>query len=63
MDKIKVPAARVHQGDLTLYATALKVRQIVSPGFYSVETLDPVDPNDTGFQRLLNKARAKKVAD
>jgi hypothetical protein len=29
--------------------------------FYSVETLDP--SNDKGFQRLLNTARAKKLAD
>jgi DGQHR domain-containing protein len=41
----------------------MKVRDLVTAGFYSVETLDPEDPNDTGYQRLLNSARAKKLAD
>jgi len=58
-----IPAARVRQGALVLYTTSMKVRQLVSDGFYSVETLDPEDTNDKGFQRLLNTARAKKLAD
>jgi hypothetical protein len=41
----------------------MKVRQLVSDGFYSVETLDPEDTNDRGYQQLLNTARAKKLAD
>jgi len=61
--KINVPAARVRQGELVLYATALKVSELVSDSFYSVETLDPADNNDKGYQRLLNTARAKKLAD
>ena len=28
-----------------------------------METLDPKDPNDSGYQRLLNTARAKKLRD
>ncbi len=63
MKKFTVPAARVRQGALVLYTTSMKVRQLVSDGFYSVETLDPEDTNDKGFQRLLNTARAKKLAD
>lgn len=39
------------------------VRDLVSKGFYSVETLDPDDVNDKGYQRLLNIARAKRLAD
>jgi DGQHR domain-containing protein len=39
------------------------VRDLVSDGFYSVDTLDPEDHQDQGYQRLLNKSRAKKVAD
>src|SRR5437016_6086614 len=60
---IKIPAARVKQGELLLYTTSLKVKDLVSEKerFYSVETLDPVA--DKGFQRLLNTARAKKLAD
>ena len=57
------PAARVKQGALTLYATSLKVSDLLTPNFYSVEALDPENPNDKGYQRLLNKARAKKLAD
>ncbi|WOS65838.1 DGQHR domain-containing protein [Sinorhizobium fredii] len=60
---ITIPAARVRQGDLTLYATALKVRDLIRPGFYTVETLDPTDMDDKGYQRLLNKSRARKLAD
>lgn len=62
-ETLSIPAARVKQGALTLYTTAIKVRDLVSPGFYSVETLDPENSNDKGFQRLLNHARAKKLAD
>ncbi len=60
---LKLAAARIKQGGLTIYATSLKVRDVLAPGFYSVETLDPEDPNDKGYQRLLNTARAKKLAD
>lgn len=63
MSKIQIPAARVHQGALVLYATALKVGDLVSENFYTVETLDPADPDDKGYQRLLNIARAKRLAD
>jgi DGQHR domain-containing protein len=60
---LKIPAARVNQGALVLYTTALTVKDLIVPGFYSVETLDPANEDDTGYQRLLNKARAKKLAD
>jgi DGQHR domain-containing protein len=63
MSVITIPSTRVRQGNLTIYATAMKVRDLVMPGFYSVETLDPEDPTDQGYQRLLNRTRAKKVAD
>jgi DGQHR domain-containing protein len=63
MAKMKIAAARVRQGDLVLYTTSMKVKELVAEGFYSVETLDPENVNDKGFQRLLNKGRAKKLAD
>ena len=63
MATLTIPAARVKQGDLVLYATSIKVKDLTSHNFYSVETLDPDNTNDTGFQRLLNTARAKKLAD
>lgn len=61
MSEITIPAARVKQGALVLYTTSLRVKDLVSEGFYSVETLDPDD--NKGYQRLLNTARAKKLAD
>jgi DGQHR domain-containing protein len=63
MPVLKLSAARVRQGDLTLFATSLKVQDLLVNGFYSVDTLDPDDESDSGYQRLLNKARAKKLAD
>ena len=62
MTTITVPAARVQQGSLSLFATAISVRDLMMPGFYTVETLDP-DDGDKGFQRLLNAGRARKLAD
>jgi hypothetical protein len=61
--KITRAAALVKQGGLTLYATSLKVSDLLINNFYSVEQLDPEDPRDKGYQRLLNKSRAKKLAD
>jgi len=61
--KIIRPASLVKQGDLTLYTTSLKVSDLVIPNFYSIERLDPEFANEKGYQRLLNKGRAKKLAD
>ncbi|MFO1424723.1 MAG: DGQHR domain-containing protein, partial [Candidatus Competibacteraceae bacterium] len=60
---IVIAASKVRQGELVLFTTSVKVSDLVSEGFYSVETLDPENMNDKGYQRLLNKARAKKLAD
>ena len=60
---VTIAASQVRQGGLILYTTSMKVSDLVSNGFYSVETLDPENLNDKGYQRLLNKARAKKLAD
>ena len=61
--KITRPASLVKQGDLMLYATSLKVSDLLIPNFYSIERLDPENANEKGYQRLLNKGRAKKLAD
>lgn len=61
--KITRPASLVKQGDLILYATSLKVSDLLMPKFYSIERLDPENANEKGYQRLLNKSRAKKLAD
>jgi DGQHR domain-containing protein len=63
MPSLTISASRVQQGLLTLFSTAIRVRDLIAPGFYSIETLDPDDANDKGFQRVLNTARAKKLAD
>jgi DGQHR domain-containing protein len=63
MNKITRPASLVKQGNLTLYATSLKVSDLIIPNFYSIERLDPENANEKGYQRLLNKGRAKKLAD
>src|SRR6266478_765401 len=60
---ISRPAVRVKQGLLKLYATSLRVEHLLTKNFYDIERLDPDNPNDKGFQRLLNKARAKKLAE
>lgn len=64
MTKMELPAAQVKQGDLTLFTTAIKVKYLIQENFYSVEVLDPkADSKTSGYQRLLNKARARKLAD
>lgn len=64
MSKIIVrPVSLVKQGDLTLYATSLKVSDLIIPNFYSIERLDPENASERGYQRLLNKSRARKLAD
>ena len=57
------PAALVTQGNLKLYATSLRVSDLLIDNFYDIERLDPENPNDKGYQRVLNKSRAKKLAD
>lgn len=62
-NKIIRPASLVKQGNLTLYATSLKVSDLLIKNFYSIERLDPENANEKGYQRLLNKGRAKKLAE
>jgi DGQHR domain-containing protein len=61
--KIVRPASMVKQGGLILYATSLKVADLIMPNFYTIERLDPENAKEKGYQRLLNKGRAKKLAD
>ena len=63
MTLITRPAACIKQGSLILYATSLKVSDLLIPNFYTIERLDPENANEKGYQRLLNKGRAKKLAD
>ncbi len=63
MSILHLPAAKVRQGDLTLFSTAIKVKTLIQDCFYSVETLDSSKSGDSGYQRLLNQARARKLSD
>ncbi len=59
--KIIRPAARVIQGQLKIYTTSLRVRDFMEEGFFSIERLDPTS-SSSGYQRVLNEARANKLA-
>lgn len=61
MGELKRPAARIQQGNLVLYATSLQVRHLRQSNFYRIDTLD--SDEGTGYQRILNEARAKRLAD
>jgi len=54
-------AVRIQQGSLTLYATAFKVEHLLQDGFYKVDKLDADDTN-SGYQRILDNSRAKRLA-
>ncbi len=62
MATITRAAALIRQGSLKLYATSLKVADLTLPNFYTINTLDPEDAGP-GYQRILNKGRAKRLAD
>lgn len=61
MAELERPAARIRQGNLVIYATLLKVCDLRQSNFYKIDTLDADE--GTGFQRILNEARAKRLAD
>jgi hypothetical protein len=59
---LKKPAVRVKQGDLTIYATSLLVKDLMISNFYQVDKLDSSNAS-SGFQRVLDKTRTKRLAD
>ena len=54
-------AALVKQGSLTLYATSFKVGDFLQQGFYSIDQLDP-EENSSGYQRVLDTKRTKRIS-
>lgn len=54
-------ATEVTQGLLKFYSASVSVKDALSPKFYSVDQLDP--RAGTGFQRVLDRGRARKIAD
>ena len=59
--KITRHASQVRQGNLLLFTTSLRVKDLRLPGFYKIDTLDTAE--GVGYQRLLNETRAKRLAD
>lgn len=59
---IKRTAVKITQGDLTLYSTSFKVEHLLIKDFYKIDKLDSSESN-SGFQRVLDKARAKRLAN
>jgi DGQHR domain-containing protein len=61
MAKLVRAASKVNQGNLVLFATSLRVKDLRQQGFFTIETLDPDE--GTGYQRLLNETRARRLAE
>ena len=60
MTMMSKPAVELRQGGRALYITSLTVSELAAPGFCSVDELDTGD--DSGFQRVLEEPRAKRLA-
>ena len=60
MARIIKPAVRILQGGRKLFFTSFSVAELAAPDFYRVDELDPKD--ESGFQRVLEKRRAKLLA-
>ena len=61
MPTITIPAQKARQGNLVLYTASVKVRDLVSDGFYDVKVLDPKKMEDGDYQRIIEPPRAKKT--
>lgn len=59
MPSITRPAVEVQQGHLTLYLTYVTPDDLLLPGFYDVEQLEP---NQGGYQRILNTTRGNRLS-
>ena len=54
-------ASQVQQGNLRLFTTSLRVKDLRLPRFYRIDKLDAAE--DVGYQRVLDEKRAKRLAD
>ena len=61
MKTFEFSATRIRQGDLEFFTIAMPVKDLLFEGFYNVDKLDSGE--EKGYQRILEKARAKKIAD
>lgn len=58
----KQKAIKVRQSGFRLFSTSLKVGDLLSEGFYSIEPLNPIDPETGNYQRELIPKRAEEIA-
>ncbi|HET8636629.1 MAG TPA: hypothetical protein VFL96_07250, partial [Acidobacteriaceae bacterium] len=58
---IKRPASRIQQGNLCLFATSLRVKDLKVANFFQIDTLD--SGLGVGYQRVLNESRAKRLSE
>ena len=61
IDKQKAIEVRQSESDFRLFSTSLKVGTLLSEGFYSVEPLNPRDPETGKYQRELIPGRAEEI--
>ena len=59
MVAITRPAVEIRQGELTLYLTYVTPNELAAPNFYTVDVLEP---QGQGFQRILNQTRANRLS-
>ena len=55
------PAVQIQQGHLTLYLTYVTAQDLLQPGFYTVDKLEPRQTGK-GFQRILSDTRANRLS-
>jgi DGQHR domain-containing protein len=56
-------AAKIKQGNLTLYSTSLFVSDLLENNFFQIDRLDVSSISEKGYQRVLDERRKKKFAD
>ena len=61
VDKQKAIEVRQSESDFRLFSTSLKVGTLLSEGFYSVDPLNPRDPETGKYQRELIPGRAEEI--
>ena len=59
MATITRPAVEIQQGGLTLYLTYVTPNELAAPNFYTVDVLEP---QGQGYQRILNETRANRLS-
>lgn len=61
--RITKAAAKIKQGNLTIYSTSLFVSDLLENNFFQIDRLDASSRSEKGYQRVLDERRKKKFAD